>query len=155
MPGFSDVRAQIVTSLFYNEPRYKTWSLQRMHMESGINIRLKEARELRGWSIEKAANLAGVAPRTFADWESGRKAPRVSRLMGLAGILGVAVTWLINGNDELDPHETSRSRLDKLASRLDMAVKRSRSLDSELRAIASEIKTIRRLDAEFEEMAEH
>ena len=98
-----------------------------MRMDSGLNLRLKEARELRGWTVEKAANLCGVTARTFVDWEAGKKAPRVSRLITLAGVLGVAVTWLINGDDDLDPHESNVSRLDKLASRLEMAVNRSRN----------------------------
>ena len=126
-----------------------------MRMDSGLNLRLKEARELRGWTVEKAANLCGVTARTFADWEAGKKAPRVSRLMTLAGVLGVAVTWLINGDDDLDPHESNVSRLDKLASRLDMAVSRSRALDHELRAIATEVKTIRQIDQQMDQLAEH
>ena len=59
-----------------------------MRMDSGLNLRLKEARELRGWTVEKAANLCGVTARTFVDWEAGKKAPRVSRLITLAGVLG-------------------------------------------------------------------
>lgn len=125
-----------------------------MRFDSALHDRLKESREIRGWSIAQAANMIGVTARTLTDWESGRSQPRMNRLMKAAGVYGVAVIWLINGNDELDPNETARSRMDKLAARLEMAVKRSRALDGELRAIVTEMKTIRKLDAQFEALAE-
>ena len=126
-----------------------------MQIDSGLNHRLKEARELRGFSVEQAANLAGVTVQTYRDWEAGRKAPRVNRLMMVAGLMGVAVMWLLNGDDDLDPNEATLSKLDRLAGRLDLAVKRSQALDTELRAIASEMSVIRRLNAELDHLAEH
>lgn len=125
-----------------------------MRFDSAFHDRLRESRELRGWTVAQAANMIGITARTLSDWEAGKKAPRMNRLMKAAGVYGVAVIWLINGDDSLDPHETARSRMDKLAVRLDMAVKRSRALDGELRAIASEIKHIRKLDAQFEALAD-
>ena len=125
-----------------------------MHFDSHLHTRLKEARELRGWSIAEAANMIGVTARTLSDWEASRKTPRMNRLMKTAGVYGVAVIWLINGNDDLDPNETARSRIDKLTTRLDMAVKRSRALDGELRAIASEMKDLRKLDSHLDKLAE-
>jgi transcriptional regulator with XRE-family HTH domain len=114
--------------------------------DSGLRIRLKEARELRGWSIPQAANMLGVSAKTVSEWEAGKRTPQMSRLMRAAGVLGVAVVWLINGNDEYDPQGSSRSRIDKLAKRLDMAVTRSRTLNSELDAIVAEMKHIRALE---------
>ena len=125
-----------------------------MHFESALRTRLKEARELRGWTIAEAANMIGITARTLSDWEAGKTAPRMNRLMKAAGVYGVAVIWLINGDDDFDPNETARSRMDKLTTRLDMAVKRSRVLDGELRAIASEMKDLRKLDSHLDALAE-
>ena len=75
--------------------------------------------------------------------------------MMVAGLMGVAVMWLLNGDDDLDPNEATLSKLDRLAGRLDLAVKRSQALDTELRAIASEMSVIRRLNAELDHLAEH
>jgi len=125
-----------------------------MEFDSALHTRLKEARELRGWNVAEAANMIGVTQRTLAEWEAGKKAPRMNRLMKAAGVYGVAVIWLINGSDDLDPNETARSRMEKLTTRLDMAVKRSRALDGELRAIASEMKDIRKSDSHLDSLAE-
>ena len=125
-----------------------------MNFDSNVGSRLKEARELRGWTIANAANMIGVTAKTLIEWETGRRAPRVNRLMTAAGVLGVAVVWLINGDGTLDPNETSRSRLEKLENRLNMALNRANVLNSELRDIASEMRYIRKLDSQMDVLAE-
>ncbi|MEZ2127439.1 MULTISPECIES: helix-turn-helix domain-containing protein [unclassified Sinorhizobium] len=59
--------------------------------------RLSSAREAAGISVESFANQLGVRRETLLAWESDRSEPRPSRLLNMAGILGVSPMWLMTG----------------------------------------------------------
>ncbi len=65
--------------------------------------RLQNARERQGLSIEDVAKLSGVQKKTLMNWELDRSEPRSSRLIQLAGVLGVQPTFLLNGHGEETP----------------------------------------------------
>ena len=59
--------------------------------------RLSSARDAAGISVESFANQLGVRRETLLAWESDRSEPRPSRLLIIAGILGVSPMWLMTG----------------------------------------------------------
>ena len=87
--------------------------------ETTLGERLQKARERAGLSLSMAAHLAGVKPATLRDWERDRSAPRVNKLVSLAGILGVSPTHLMAEEGQSDnPVATSRGRQEKLLNQL-------------------------------------
>jgi len=87
--------------------------------ETTLGERLQKARESAGLSLALASHLAGVKPATLRDWERDRSAPRVNKLVGLAGILGVSPTHLMAEEGQSDnPASTSRGRQEKLVNQL-------------------------------------
>ncbi|TCL73630.1 helix-turn-helix transcriptional regulator [Rhizobium sp. BK251] len=71
--------------------------------------RLSAAREAAGISVEALANQLGVRQDTLLAWETDRSEPRTSRLLKLAGILGISPMWLMTGMGE-GPGEISDER---------------------------------------------
>ena len=87
--------------------------------ETTLGERLLKARERAGLSLSLASHLAGVKPTTLRDWERDRSAPRVNKLVNLAGILGVSPTHLMAEEGQSDnPVSTSRERQEKLLNQL-------------------------------------
>jgi HTH-type transcriptional regulator, cell division transcriptional repressor len=62
--------------------------------------RLSSALDAAGISAESLANRLGVRQETVMAWESDRSEPRPSRLVDIAGILGVSPMWLMTGAGE-------------------------------------------------------
>ena len=71
-------------------------------MSATLGGRIVVARESLNISRSQLARRLGVKASTLSSWESDRSEPRSSRLAMLAGILGVAPTWLLVGQGE-DP----------------------------------------------------
>ena len=59
--------------------------------------RLSAARDASGIALKALANQLGVKHETLQAWETDRSEPRPSRLVNLAGILGVSPRWLMTG----------------------------------------------------------
>lgn len=66
-------------------------------MVSGPKIR--QARLRAGMSQAQLARAVGVSERNVVRWESGRNQPRVDHLVRIAEACGVAVSDLLDGED--------------------------------------------------------
>jgi transcriptional regulator with XRE-family HTH domain len=62
--------------------------------------RLAVAREQAGMTQGVLAKRLGVRLPTLRAWENDMSEPRANRLSILAGLLGVSIMWLINGDGE-------------------------------------------------------
>lgn len=62
--------------------------------------RLAGAREAAGLTQRTLASRLGVKPSVIEGWENDTKEPRANRLQMLSGILGVSLTWLLNGDGD-------------------------------------------------------
>lgn len=62
--------------------------------------RLRVARENAGFTEAGLARRVGVTLRTVHAWESDKAVPRANRLQMLAGVLGVTLTWLLEGRED-------------------------------------------------------
>lgn len=66
--------------------------------------RVAAARENSGMTQATLAKRLGIKQSTLRGWEDDLSEPRANRLSTLAGVLGVSMMWLINGEGEgLDP----------------------------------------------------
>lgn len=66
--------------------------------EDTMGGRISMSREIADLSIEKAAARLGVLPETWMAWECDRDVPRSNRVAMMAGVLGVAPSWLLCGH---------------------------------------------------------
>jgi transcriptional regulator with XRE-family HTH domain len=112
--------------------------------------RVAGAREALGIGQPELARRLGVRVKTLRDWENDLAEPRANKLQMLAGILGVSLMWLLNGEGdgvdapELDGGETQeqirdlllelravQAEIDRGAERLARAEKRLRQMLTE------------------------
>ncbi|VTR92171.1 xre family transcriptional regulator : DNA-binding helix-turn-helix protein OS=Oscillibacter sp. KLE 1745 GN=HMPREF1546_01793 PE=4 SV=1: HTH_3 [Gemmata massiliana] len=56
---------------------------------------LKRLRAQRGWSQSAAARVAGIAYRSYQNWEGGSREPRLDALKKLADAFGVSADVLL------------------------------------------------------------
>ena len=115
--------------------------------ETTLGERLQKARENAGLSMAMASHLAGVKPTTLRDWERDRSAPRVNKLVNLAGILGVSPTHLMAEEGQSDnPVATSRGRQEKLLNQLRAEISDIEAQQKELTArLGTAVKLLKKL----------
>lgn len=79
--------------------------------------RLAAARENAQMTRTQLAKRLGVKAKTIEGWENDTSEPRANRLSMLAGLLGVSIMWLINGEGEgIDNPEMETDANSDLAS---------------------------------------
>lgn len=66
-------------------------------IDDTLGGRISLARDARNISVDEAADIMGVEPGTWANWENDRAEPRSNRIDMMAGILQVSVIWLLSG----------------------------------------------------------
>ena len=108
--------------------------------------RVAGAREALQLSQNELAKRLGVKVKTIRGWENDMTEPRANKLQMLAGILGVSLMWLLNGEgdgldapmEEPDPMQADlhkllaelrevRAEVDRAADRLALTEKRLRT----------------------------
>lgn len=62
-----------------------------------LGERIREAREQRGWSLEKLAGESGVTFQTAYQLEKGKREPRAFTLARIAKALGLTTDALLAG----------------------------------------------------------
>jgi len=70
---------------------------ERQQHQQGIGQRIREQRELRGWSTAELAERAGVTPTLVQALEHGRNAPLTWTILLLARALNCGSCWLAFG----------------------------------------------------------
>ncbi len=75
--------------------------------------RVAAARENAGMSQAALAKRLGIKQSTLRGWEDDLSEPRANRLATLAGVLGVSMMWLMNGEGEgLDAPEDAQTSIE-------------------------------------------
>lgn len=69
----------------------------------GFGLRLRAARDAKGWSQHELANHVGVRPLAISQAERGAATPRPETIVACASALGVELAWLMTG-DGTPPH---------------------------------------------------
>ncbi|MDG4648488.1 helix-turn-helix domain-containing protein [Roseibacterium sp. SDUM158017] len=110
--------------------------------------RMTGAREAAGLSQSELARRLGVKVKTIRAWENDRSEPRANRLQMLAGMMGVSIMWLLNGEgDGLEgpsvrqelPEDLAQILTDMRALKVDQArlAERAARLEKRLRLALS------------------
>jgi transcriptional regulator with XRE-family HTH domain len=68
-------------------------------------VRLKQAREEKGFSTMQLAEMLGVNSTSISNWENGRRQASLDNLIKLSDILGCGVDYLI-GRDQVPVSQT-------------------------------------------------
>lgn len=68
-------------------------------MMSGLGVRLKRAREVKGLTQQEVANKLGVSNGTISGYERGYRDPDTDTLNKMADLYDVSLDWL-SGRDE-------------------------------------------------------
>lgn len=68
-------------------------------------LRIKEAREARGWTQEQLAIELNTTQQTVQRWETGQTDPKSSVIKEISRILGITVSFIMN-IDNADEAET-------------------------------------------------
>lgn len=59
-------------------------------------LRIKEAREARGWTQEQLAAAMNTTQQTIQRWESGQTDPKSSVIVEISRVLGITVSFILN-----------------------------------------------------------
>ena len=70
-------------------------------------LRIKEAREARGWTQEQLATEMNTTQQTIQRWETGQTDPKATAVKEISRILGVTVSFIMNVNEQEDSDCTS------------------------------------------------
>ncbi len=108
-----------------------------MEIDTLLGERIANARQAKGLSQKQLADLIGVTKSTVAKWESDRTSPRASRLIQVAGILGIPMAWLIGGDDVPVPVDTPSLNetwvLDNKLEAMDSLIKQMQEIVEDIR----------------------
>ena len=76
--------------------------------------RLRQARLLRGMSLEGAADALDTSTTSIWRYEAGQRRPSGPTLHALAALYGRSVDWLLGGEDEVEqPRENYENMTDR------------------------------------------
>jgi len=84
-----------------------------------VGGRILRARCALGLSVKDVAWRLGVKMATLNAWERDRSEPAAHRLLNLAGLLNVSLSWILYGvgsapNDSPAPREAATAQIDRL-----------------------------------------
>lgn len=117
-----------------------------------LGARLMLARERSGYTVPALAERLGVMPDSLLAWEGGERDPRANRLMLMAGMLGVSLGWLLEGDSADLPGVDQRTTLESLREELEDMDGQLAELRGRLRGALGSIEQVsrrlRRGDAE-------
>lgn len=83
-----------------------------------LGQRMTHAREGTGLTSAQLARRMGVKTTTLSNWEADISEPRANRLVTLAGMLNVSLTWLVTGKGDGPLVHTVDTEMDYLRSSL-------------------------------------
>ena len=109
-------------------------------MDAGtLGGRIEQARMTQGISRRQVSRLLGVKASTVANWERDRTEPRSNKLLTLAGILNVSMTWLLIGEQAGAEATPDSALLDPLRRKLQQALAMQADLAKLLEETADEV----------------
>lgn len=95
------------------------FALQMAYSPEKFGPNVKAARDRMRLTQEQVAQRAGVAVRTYIQWEHGRAMPRGYNLENLAKVLKADPMDLLQGVSDVEPERNVHERLDDIEAKLD------------------------------------
>jgi transcriptional regulator with XRE-family HTH domain len=102
-----------------------------------MGSRLREARERTGISEGALAEALGVNVTSIKAWENDKRTPRANKLVNIAGVLGVSVRWLLEGQAEPTRHQNTPVSIEKLRRDVEQLRSHLASAQSRLESMTS------------------
>ena len=120
-----------------------------MPVMTTIGSRIEQSRFKLGFSLPQLAHRIGVKRQTLENWENDRSEPRPERLLKIAGVLQVPMTWLLTGDTPSgSTHNPDAPETARIAKKLDRAV----AIQQELAALLLEVSAdVARLQRELDD----
>jgi len=75
-------------------------------LQKEISTRIRLLRQVKGWSLEKLADMAGFSKGYMSLIENCEKNPTISTLTKIAHCLGVQIGYLITGHETIEKSDT-------------------------------------------------
>ena len=101
-----------------------------------LGVRIQQARKAMGLSVRQLAMRMSVKPSSVEKWEQGQTQPRANKLLMLAGVLGVPVLWLLDGEGDPGAGQEVRFLHTSVAAH---KLERALAMQSELAALLLEV----------------
>ena len=102
------------------------------HALDTLGGRIVRARESLGLSTAQLARRLGVETETLNLWETDRAEPRPNRLVTLAGLLNVSLSWLLVEEGEGPSDQMTKTDIMRIGDRVDSLRDKAGSLADEL-----------------------
>ncbi len=115
-----------------------------------LGTRIAEARRLKAYTIKEAARRMSVTEKTFKNWEGGKSKPRANKMQMLAGVLGVSLLWLLNGEEQFEPDAIYPSQLKKLGKKVERITQLQQELSALTVEVVSEIEELQQIAEDLE-----
>lgn len=121
-----------------------------MPVSTTMGSRIEQSRIGLGLSLAQLAHRIGVRRQTLENWENDRSEPRPERLLRLAGVLQVPITWLLTGDTPRDStHRACAPETQRIVDKLERAVAMQRDLAALLIEVSADVARLQRdLDAD-------
>lgn len=108
-----------------------------------LGARIGKARKAMGLSVRQLATRMSVKPSTVEKWEQDQSQPRANKLLMLAGVLGVPVLWLLDGEGAAG-YEVQPFHANVTAQKLERAMAMQSELAALLREISADVARLER-----------
>ncbi len=115
-----------------------------------LGTRIAEARGLKAYTIKEAARRMSVTEKTFRKWEDGKSKPRANKMQMLAGVLGVSLLWLLNGEEQFEPDANNPSQLEKLGQKVERITQLQQELSALTVEVISEVEELQQVEEDLE-----
>lgn len=76
-----------------------------------LGDRVVAARDAKALTQKDLARQLGVKLKTVQAWEDDRTEPRANKVQMMSGVLGVSLTWLLNGDGDGVPEPVETTEL--------------------------------------------
>ena len=121
-----------------------------MPTDAMLGNRIAEARTLKGYTIKEAARRMSVTEKTFKKWEGGKSKPRANKVQMLAGVLGVSLLWILDGEEQFEPESGSLGQLEKLGQKVELMTQLQRELNVLTNEVVNEVGELQRIEDDLE-----
>lgn len=82
----------------------------------GMGLRIKKAREEKGYNQTELADIVGVKPAAISQYESGSRIPSTQVLIKLADVLEVTTEFLLGKKKDLDIEDMLKMDIEGILS---------------------------------------
>lgn len=100
-------------------------------------LRIREAREARGWTQEQLAAEMNTTQQTIQRWESGQTDPKSSVLVEISRILGITVSFILNVDENNEAKTLSNDEHELIECYRSLSTKAQRALLAGMREYVS------------------